>query len=48
MIYIFVDESWDDYLYWQQHDKKKVTKELASILNVTEEEMAKRLEALRS
>ena len=26
MIYIFVDESWDDYLYWQQHDKKKVTK----------------------
>ena len=26
MIYIFVDESWDEYLYWQQHDKKKVTK----------------------
>ena len=26
MIYIFVDESWDDYLYWQQHDKKKVKK----------------------
>ena len=22
MKYIFVDESWEDYLYWQTHDKK--------------------------
>ncbi len=22
MKYIFVDESWEDYLYWQQNDKK--------------------------
>ena len=22
MKYIFVDESWDDYLYWQRTDKK--------------------------
>ena len=22
MKYIFVDESWDDYLYWQKTDKK--------------------------
>ena len=22
MKYIFVDESWEDYLYWQQTDKK--------------------------
>jgi toxin YoeB len=24
MRYIFVDESWEDYLYWQQTDKKKL------------------------
>ena len=24
MKYIFVDESWDDYLYWQKTDKKKL------------------------
>ena len=24
MKYIFVDESWEDYLYWQQTDKKKL------------------------
>lgn len=24
MRYIFVDESWEDYLYWQKHDKKKL------------------------
>lgn len=23
MKYVFVDESWNDYLYWQQTDKKK-------------------------
>lgn len=23
MRYIFVDESWEDYLYWQKVDKKK-------------------------
>ncbi len=22
MKYVFVDESWDDYLYWQKTDKK--------------------------
>lgn len=24
MKYVFVDESWEDYLYWQQTDKKKL------------------------
>ena len=24
MKYIFVDESWEDYIYWQNTDKKKV------------------------
>lgn len=24
MKYIFVDESWDDYVYWQKTDKKKL------------------------
>lgn len=24
MQYIFVDESWEDYLYWQKTDKKKL------------------------
>ncbi len=26
MKYVFVDESWEDYLYWQKADKKMVTK----------------------
>ncbi|MFV8364716.1 Txe/YoeB family addiction module toxin [Flavobacterium sp. ZT3P35] len=26
MKYAFVDESWEDYLYWQKIDKKKVKK----------------------
>ena len=26
MIYIFVDESWEDYLYWQKTDKKILPK----------------------
>lgn len=26
MKYIFVDESWEDYLYWQQSDKKNLSK----------------------
>ncbi|NVO10278.1 MAG: Txe/YoeB family addiction module toxin [Bacteroidales bacterium] len=26
MKYIFVDESWEDYLYWQTTDKKMLTK----------------------
>ncbi len=26
MKYIFVDESWEDYLYWQKTDKKKLRK----------------------
>ena len=24
MKYVFVDESWEDYLYWQNTDKKKL------------------------
>ncbi|MGP2571385.1 Txe/YoeB family addiction module toxin [Ornithobacterium rhinotracheale] len=24
MKYIFVDESWEDYLYWQKNDKRKL------------------------
>ena len=24
MKYVFVDESWEDYLYWQSTDKKKL------------------------
>lgn len=24
MKYVFVDESWEDYLYWQKNDKKKL------------------------
>lgn len=26
MRYVFVEESWDDYLYWQTIDKKKLKK----------------------
>jgi len=26
MKYVFVDESWEDYLYWQQTDKKKLVR----------------------
>jgi toxin YoeB len=26
MKYVFVDESWEDYLYWQKTDKKLVAK----------------------
>lgn len=26
MKYVFVDESWEDYLYWQITDKKKMKK----------------------
>ena len=26
MILIFSDEAWEDYLYWQQHDKKILKK----------------------
>jgi len=26
MKYIFVDESWEDYLYWQKTDKKILSK----------------------
>lgn len=26
MKYIFVDESWEDYLYWQKNDKKMVAR----------------------
>lgn len=26
MKYVFTDESWDDYLYWKQTDKRKLKK----------------------
>ena len=26
MKYVFVDESWEDYLYWQKTDKKMVSR----------------------
>ncbi len=26
MKYVFVDESWEDYLFWQKTDKKKLKK----------------------
>ena len=26
MKYIFVEESWEDYLYWQKSNKKNLTK----------------------
>ncbi|GGE34908.1 Txe/YoeB family addiction module toxin [Psychroflexus planctonicus] len=26
MKYVFVDESWEDYLYWQKTDKRKLKK----------------------
>jgi toxin YoeB len=26
MIFSFADDAWDDYLYWQQHDKKILKK----------------------
>jgi toxin YoeB len=26
MKYVFVDESWEDYLYWQKNDRKILTK----------------------
>ncbi|MGC9353757.1 MAG: type II toxin-antitoxin system YoeB family toxin, partial [Mariniphaga sp.] len=26
MKYIFVDESWEDYLYWQKNDKRMLNK----------------------
>lgn len=26
MKYIFVDESWEDYLYWQENDKKMISR----------------------
>jgi Txe/YoeB family toxin of Txe-Axe toxin-antitoxin module len=26
MKYVFVEESWEDYVYWQQTDKKMVLK----------------------
>jgi toxin YoeB len=32
MKYIFVDESWEDYLYWQKTDKK-VLKKINELLN---------------
>ncbi len=33
MIYIFTNESWEDYLYWQQTDKK-ILKKVNELLKV--------------
>ncbi len=35
MIYIFVDESWEDYLYWQQTNKKIVDRINALLKDIT-------------
>jgi toxin YoeB len=35
MKYIFVDESWEDYLYWQQTNKKIVDKINALLKDIT-------------
>jgi toxin YoeB len=32
MKFVFVEESWEDYLYWQQIDKKKL-KKINELLN---------------
>ncbi len=32
MKYVFVDESWEDYIYWQNIDKKKL-KRINDLLN---------------
>lgn len=32
MKYIFVDESWEDYLYWQKTDKK-ILKKINDLIN---------------
>ena len=34
MKYVFVDESWEDYLYWQKIDKKKIKKILLILYKV--------------
>ena len=44
MKYVFVDESWEDYLYWQKIDKKKIKKikcetiEKSNIINGSQED----------
>ncbi|MFO7868298.1 MAG: Txe/YoeB family addiction module toxin [Bacteroidales bacterium] len=35
MKYIFVDESWEDYLYWQKVDKKIVKKITALLKDIS-------------
>lgn len=32
MKYVFVDESWEDYLYWQKYDKKNI-KRINELIN---------------
>jgi len=44
MKYVFVDESWEDYLYWQKTDKKKlkrINEILKSISNTSFEGIGK-------
>ena len=35
MKYIFVDESWEDYIYWQKTDKKMLKRINALIKDIT-------------
>lgn len=46
---LFVEESWEDYLYWQKMDKKKLRKinELLKDISRTPFEGLGKLEALR-
>ena len=40
MKYIFVDESWEDYLYWQKTNKKYVKKINALLIAIAREPYA--------
>ena len=37
MIYIFVDESWEDYLYWQKTNKKTLKRINDLLKNISRE-----------
>ena len=45
MILIFSDEAWEDYLYWQQHDKK-ILKKINKLIKEIQESHLKVLENL--
>lgn len=40
MKYLFVDESWDDYLYWQKTDRKMVKRINALIKDISRQPFA--------